>query len=273
VTIAASSSSASQQRGQGVTPQSWAISLLTAIGAPTTQVNVQSIIAWEAREGGNWNNTAQYNPLNTTQTEPGSYSINPVGVQAFPSWAEGLSATISTLNNGDYNDILQALHSGKGLFGRTFAGLSTWSGGGYDTLSPRAGYGGGSGTTVGQAAQTTAAPASCAIAIPSYHIDLFFGMGPSVGGGCVMSKSQARAVFAVANIGIGAALMLAGLGLMLAMSRVTRIVVAAAGNVPGAGPALRGAAAASGGARGGGSTAPVAPGSAPGSPVYTKLVP
>src|SRR5262249_2216526 len=113
-----------RSRGGGVTPQSWEVSLLQALGMPVTKANVQSVVSWEAAEGGNWQNTATYNPLNTTQAEPGSAPMNSVGVQAYDSWSSGLQATVATLHNGSYGDILSALRTGKGLFGRHLAGLS-----------------------------------------------------------------------------------------------------------------------------------------------------
>jgi cell wall-associated NlpC family hydrolase len=116
-----------------VTPATFATSLLQAVGAPPTPQNVSSLVAWQAREGGNWHNTAAYNPLNTTLDAPGSKAINGVGVKAYQNWNQGVQATANTLKNGDYTDVLGALHSGKGLTG-SLQGLSKWSGGGYSSL-------------------------------------------------------------------------------------------------------------------------------------------
>ena len=116
-----------------VTPATFATTLLGALGAPTTPQNVSSLVAWQAREGGNWHNTASYNPLNTTLDAPGARPINGVGVKAYQNWGQGVQATANTLRNGDYTDILGALHSGKGLSG-SLAGLSKWSGGGYSSI-------------------------------------------------------------------------------------------------------------------------------------------
>lgn len=109
---------------------SWARAELRAIGAPRTPANVESLVAWQAREGGGGAN----NPLNSTQPEPGSTVFNSVGVRNYPNAAVGVSASAVTLRNGNYGDILSALGSGRGLCGRWFAGLSTWSGGGYSSV-------------------------------------------------------------------------------------------------------------------------------------------
>jgi hypothetical protein len=95
------------------TPTTFAQALLTALGEPVTDPNVQAVTAWEAAEGGNWHNTAAYNPLNTTLSEPGATSINSAGVKAYTSWAQGLDATTSTLQEGPYAGIRDAMASGQ----------------------------------------------------------------------------------------------------------------------------------------------------------------
>lgn len=261
-------------RGGGVTPESWAVSLLQALGYPATRQNVQSIVAWEAREGGNWNNRATYNPLNTKEAEPGSVNATPGGVQAYDSWASGLQATVTTLQNGNYPDILRALRTGKGLFGRQFKGLAKWSGGlpgGYDTLSPRSGYGGGPGSTVGQVQTAAAEPASCALHIPGYTAN-FFGVYHQtlVQSGCLLYKSQVRALLGAANLLAGAGLVIVGAGYILGSSRPARMILnVAAFAVPGGGAAKVAAAApqAAAASKRAASSAPEAP--AAGAPDYS----
>jgi len=118
------------------TPNDFAVNLLQALGDPVTQANVASIVAWENREGGNWHNTARYNPLNTTQPEPGYSKTGSQGdIGAYVSWQQGIQATIDALSNGRYGDILGALHTGGGLGSGHYPGLLTWSGHGYDHLA------------------------------------------------------------------------------------------------------------------------------------------
>lgn len=95
------------------TPATWAQAFLAAASLPVTACNIAAVTGWENAEGGNWGNNAAANPLDTTQTEPGSYPINSVGVQAFPSWRAGLAATVTTLNNGRYPAIISALQAGN----------------------------------------------------------------------------------------------------------------------------------------------------------------
>ena len=98
--------------GNSYTPSSWAGALLSAGGWPQTSCNLAAVTAWEQAEGGNWHNGAAFNPLDTTQPEPGSWGINSVNAQAYPSWRAGFTATLTTLGNGNYGPILAALRSG-----------------------------------------------------------------------------------------------------------------------------------------------------------------
>jgi hypothetical protein len=101
------------------TPQGFADALLgyPGVNAPVNAANEHAIQAWERAEGGNWNNGASGNPLNTTQREPGSTSMNGVGVQAFHDaaghtyWYWGIKANGDTLLNGHYGAILAVLKS------------------------------------------------------------------------------------------------------------------------------------------------------------------
>ena len=123
-----------------VTPQTWAQALLQRLGEPVTPGNVRVIEEWEAREGGHWLNTARFNPLNTTQSEPGSSSINSVGVKAYTSWQEGLTATATTLKNGLYNNVLVALHKNDQQAAIQAIRQSPWAGAhGYTTWVDAAG--------------------------------------------------------------------------------------------------------------------------------------
>jgi hypothetical protein len=98
--------------GGSYTPQAWASAFLGIIGEPRTPCNLAAIEAWETAEGGAWSNSATYNPLNTAQPEPGSYPVNSDGVQAYPSWQEGLAGNAAAITNGLYGPVLAALSAG-----------------------------------------------------------------------------------------------------------------------------------------------------------------
>ena len=94
--------------------QQWAQQFLSAIGEPQTQCNVAAVTAWEQAEGGGpGGDGAAYNNLNTTEPEPGDWSINSVGVRAYPSYGEGLQANVTAITNGLYGGVLSALRAGS----------------------------------------------------------------------------------------------------------------------------------------------------------------
>ena len=99
--------------GGKVTQVTWAQAFLKSLNMRQSVDNLAAIVAWEMAEGGHWYNTAYYNPLNTTQPMPGATIFNSVGVRAYKSWVQGLKATVITINNGYYGDILAALRAGS----------------------------------------------------------------------------------------------------------------------------------------------------------------
>lgn len=99
--------------GGSYTPQAWARTFLAAIPEPQTPCNVSAVVAWAAAEGGAWGGDgASFNPLNTTQPEPGDYPINSVGVKAYPNWQEGLQGNVIAITNGLYGNVLAAMQAG-----------------------------------------------------------------------------------------------------------------------------------------------------------------
>lgn len=182
------------------TPTSFAQALLTQLGEPVTTDNVTAVTAWEGAEGGNWHNTALFNPLNTTLTEPGSRTVNSAGVRAYTSWDQGLAATTSTLNEGAYSGIRDALQSGNDAQGVVNAILgSPW---GTTSLSL------GTGSPASAQDASTASPAS------------------SLTGG-LTSDAKGFAIMAVFVLG-GVALLVAGVGTATGTSPLRAAATAAA---------------------------------------------
>lgn len=88
--------------------QEWAIALLQRLGISPNEQNVSALVAWQQAEG----TRARYNPLATTQPAPGADNFNSVGVKDYATQDQGLDATVKTLRNGNYPNILSALKSG-----------------------------------------------------------------------------------------------------------------------------------------------------------------
>ena len=119
------------------TRQQFCVSLLNAIGNNNpTQPVVNFMIGWSLEESGhNLSNAARYNLWNTTQRSTGSTGYNSVGVQNYASYAQGIQANASTLNNGLYPNLVSALRTNNtaalGLSGGQISGsvagdLSVW---------------------------------------------------------------------------------------------------------------------------------------------------
>ncbi|MCZ7525879.1 MAG: hypothetical protein M5U14_05495 [Acidimicrobiia bacterium] len=82
--------------------------LLARLGMPATTENVRAVVAWARAEG----TSAAFNPLATTQGMPGATDFNAVGVKSYASYRDGLDATVRTLRNGRYDEVLAALRDG-----------------------------------------------------------------------------------------------------------------------------------------------------------------
>lgn len=94
-------------------PDAWARHILKAGKFPLTPANVTAMTAWARAEGGHFNNDSKYNPLNTTQPEPGAGNTGTQGnIKVYNSWRQGDKATLTTLHNGHYGAILAALKKG-----------------------------------------------------------------------------------------------------------------------------------------------------------------
>jgi hypothetical protein len=118
-------------------PLDFANAFLDELGEPDTRPNVEAILGWEEAEGGNWENDARFNPLDTTYVLDGSSPMNGVGVQAYSSWSIGLQATVLTIDNGLYGGILAALAKADDPVAVARAvGASAWGTPDYEDLLP-----------------------------------------------------------------------------------------------------------------------------------------
>jgi hypothetical protein len=106
--------------------QTWAVKVLQGLGYQPTTGGVQALVGWQKAEGGNWQNDASFNPLNTTLSRPGARSINGVGVKAYRNWQEGIDATVQTLRSSDYGGIRHGLKTGNAGAVATAIGHSPW---------------------------------------------------------------------------------------------------------------------------------------------------
>jgi hypothetical protein len=120
----------------------WARAALSALGAPGTAANVQTMVDWFANEGTPHDLN---NPLNL-QTPYGGSTVSTangsspsIHIQAYPSPADFVAAFPMEMNKGGYPAIVAALKAGTGLEGSATTSqiaqeLAVYSGGGYDSI-------------------------------------------------------------------------------------------------------------------------------------------
>ena len=82
--------------------------ILKKLGAPETDGNLLLLSAWSQMEGGG----ATWNPFNSTQPKPGATNYNSVGVKNYRTAQDGIEATYTTISNGYYKNIVDALKKG-----------------------------------------------------------------------------------------------------------------------------------------------------------------
>jgi hypothetical protein len=220
---------------QTVNRQQFATQVLQSLHAPTTQSNINFLVGWQQTE----NTTAAFNPLATTQGEPGATNFNSFGpngeyhVKNYPDLNTGVKATADTIQQ--YPSIVSALQGGNAmndnLEGNLSNSLSTWSGGGYKvvpvpnsgtvavgTSTAGGGYyanssGGGGMTTTGgggseQAAGTTIL-GNC-----SSSKQVISGLGVTL-----LNQCQAKALVSGLLVFAGGVTMLIGIALLFASDK------------------------------------------------------
>lgn len=106
---------------------SWESDLLSVLGAPHSQTNIEALQYWAVSEGvpTSWNNW-----LATTYDGYGGRNVNSVGVKAYPTQSDGAHAIAATITNGRYNALVLALLEGDSIT-RVYDAIndSPWCGG------------------------------------------------------------------------------------------------------------------------------------------------
>lgn len=203
----------------------WATAILAGIGAPASSQNVAKLSAWNACEGNlsGHSGLGANNPFNTTLNYGGGVSVNSAGVKDYPSLSVGIAATIQTMLGSRYTAIVSNLrNSGSDSEFASAVGSSPWGTSGScignvlgsgsapavggPSVSPSTGGGTtpSTGTTPAggtQTAQTTATDAHC-----------LWSLGVV---GCIITKSQARAVVGGLLLASGLVIGLVGLNMLL----------------------------------------------------------
>jgi cell wall-associated NlpC family hydrolase len=105
----------------------WRERILHGVGVKPTQENLKFMSAWARAEGGG----AANNPFNTTQPVAGASNYNSIGVRNYRNVQEGIDATVNTITNGRYGNIIGALREGDDAMKSAAAlAASPWGTGG-----------------------------------------------------------------------------------------------------------------------------------------------
>lgn len=83
----------------------YAHQLIDVLGAKHGDHNANALISWMQAEGG----SAWWNPLNTTMPAPGAWDYNWAHVKNYPKLDTGLDATVKTLRQQNFAEILAHL--------------------------------------------------------------------------------------------------------------------------------------------------------------------
>ena len=109
-----------QNRGQLSSSERaiWANQFLQGIDAPITADNLDTVVTWIHNENGH-----SFNPINTTwgKSHDEWPVINESGVKAYPDWNTGLRASVATIQESQYSEMLDALK--RGTTSLEFGGL------------------------------------------------------------------------------------------------------------------------------------------------------
>lgn len=107
----------------------WANDILSGLGAPQSQNNINKLAAWNACEGNlaGQSGLGINNPFNTTLNYGGGVSVNSAGVKRYPNIAVGVQATLQTLQAPRYALVVANLKGdGSGGTFATAVGTSGW---------------------------------------------------------------------------------------------------------------------------------------------------
>lgn len=111
-------------------PATFAQAVLGKMGLPESPANMDFMLSWMSAEGGNWHNSASYNPLNTSLAMPGQ--LGTMGTQGniarYKDWDQGIEATVQTLSSQKhgYPAIINALKSSDSQGAVTALKASGW---------------------------------------------------------------------------------------------------------------------------------------------------
>lgn len=113
--------------------EQFATDLLAALGNTSPSADtIDMVVEWTLAEDSGDGALARHNPLNTTQPSGDETQvINEDGVRGYASYDAGMRATVQTITNGLYNDVVAALQANDPARARQALWASPWAGSHY----------------------------------------------------------------------------------------------------------------------------------------------
>lgn len=95
----------------------FATAVLRGVGVKPTTRSIANMLGWMRAEGGHTHNRARFNFLNTTQPAPGAGNTGSQGnIKVYRDFGQGVQATVQTLRNGRYGQIIRSLNADPSTF-------------------------------------------------------------------------------------------------------------------------------------------------------------
>jgi len=140
--ISAPAPTAEYQTPRGANELAWSEAILTKLGAPLTDANIESMGYWMQNEAGSPPSgiVGANNPINVSQPGYGGTPIKSEGggyyLYSYPNPTDGIDAILAYLvPSPTYSGIVAALRAGSGLSSSSLGqAFSIYSGGGYSTV-------------------------------------------------------------------------------------------------------------------------------------------
>jgi hypothetical protein len=140
-TLLVPAATAENQTPTGTNELAWSEAILTALGDPLTDANIESMGYWMQNEAGSPPSgiVGANNPINVSAPGYGGTPIKDEGhgyhLYSYPTVQDGIEAIVAYVNPYGYPRILAALKAGRGLSSSSLAAeFAIYSGGGYSAV-------------------------------------------------------------------------------------------------------------------------------------------
>lgn len=234
----------------------WARDVLRGLGVPVSQSNLDTLTKWATLESSGYNPSlpgGRFNPLNTTETAAGGvcgqggsqgnivdfctyedgirgivWNLKNAGSQSSGQDNFGYGKIVAALARSDQPAAFAAIQASSFCPGcphyANLGGVRVGDGDAIGTGSIPAGVAAGTGTGAANDETVNAADDECLFALPGVDLKVV-----TLGGNCLIKRSQGRALLGAASMLAGAGILLVGLVLIGVSTKPGRTLAGIAG--------------------------------------------